>query len=396
MRADPQQIDGRCGRRARIATGRIAAGMLAFSLLATGVAAQEIIDSTGVPGLTIDDETTHTYSVRASGIGTFADRTITRRFSAPIQDIKVTVVGGQADDIGYVGSLLVTNVAPRCGGVSAVVAPVDVTSQVTVSGSEATLTLRAQENCCCVTGWGSATQGDRADARLHWEVTLGDAEEYEVNLTTFIRQPWVPGLPPFHICRPGRIMPRRLFFDGDGRGFDFGAASFRSRQLVTLVTDEDVDADGIVDGSEQNLVGETKAYASDALDDGVIDENDDDELLHDCSLLHDRDRASNADMSVVSVRPPSGGSVEVRLLGGPGNPLARPHCDIDWDLSLEITDDGTTKSYRLTGTHDGFPDYELYVNGQPIYLYDAGAAGRDLSALCAGRDVSVQQTGSLP
>src|SRR5581483_721754 len=33
----------------------------------------------------------------------------------------------------------------------------------------------AQENCCCVTGWGSATQGDRANARFRWQVTLAGA-----------------------------------------------------------------------------------------------------------------------------------------------------------------------------------------------------------------------------
>lgn len=135
----------------------------------------EIIDSTHLEG-PIDDFTTHTYSVRASGIGTFADRTIVRRFSAPITELRVTIVEGDADDIGFVGSLLVTDVRPRCAGVGGVQAPVDVTSQVTVSGSEAGLTLRAQENCCCVTGWGSATQGDRRDARLHWEVTFGGPE----------------------------------------------------------------------------------------------------------------------------------------------------------------------------------------------------------------------------
>lgn len=390
MRGSTTEKSGRRGRKRMIA-----AGVVVLSLAATTLTAQEVVDSTGLPGPTIDDETTHTYSVRAAGIGTFADHTITRRFSAPIQDLKVTVVGGQADDIGYVGGLLVTNVAPRCAGVSAVVAPVDVSSEVTVDGSEATLTLRAQENCCCVTGWGSATQGDRADARLHWEVTLGETDEYRVNVTTFIRDPWVIGL-RHNVCFPGRSLPRRLYFDGDGRGFDPAAESYRTRQLVTLVTDEDVDADGIVDGSQQNLVGETKSYASDALDDGVIDEEDDDGILNDCSLLHDRDTAHNGDMTVTSVQPVAGGTVLVRLRGGPGNPLLRVHCDIDWDFTLEITDDGTSKSYRLSGFHDGFPDYEVYIDDRPIYLHDAAAAGNELSALCRGRDVRVQRTGTLP
>lgn len=357
------------------------------------LAAQEVIDSTHLPGPAIDDETSHTYSVPAAGVGTFADRTITRRFSAPIQELRVTVVGGQADDIGFVGSRLVTNSVPRCAGISSVGAPVDVSDQVTIDGAEATLTLRAQENCCCVTGWGSATEAGRADARLHWEVTLGGEEQYEVELTSFIRAPWIEG-PPVPRCRFEDERPRPLIFDGDGRGFQAGAASYRTRQTATLVTDEDVDADGLV--SHENLVGETLAFAQDALADGRIDESDEDGILLDCHLLHDRDTASNADMSVQSLGPVSNGTVRIRLSGGPGNPLVRFSCDIDWNLSLTLTDDGTATSYQLVGNHDGFPAYEVYVDGHAIYRYDPGAADRGLMSLCGGRDVSVQESGTLP
>jgi len=360
------------------------------SLGAAPLAAQEIIDSTGLPGPTIDDETTHTYSVGASGIGTFADHTITRVFAAPIDEITVTIVDGRADDIGYVGSLLVTNIVPQCSDVSTVVAPVDVTSEVTVDGNEATLTLRAEENCCCVTGWGSATQGDRADARLHWEVTIGEAEEYEVSFTSFIPAPFVLG-PRFATCN-GDFGRQRLYFDGDGRSFSEEAGSYRTRQKFTLVTDEEVDEDGIV-GTVQNLVGTTKSYAEDALAGTELME---DELLNDCHLLHDEATAGNGDMSVVSLAPVSDGTVRVRLRGGPGNPLVRPHCDIDWNLVLEIHDDGETTTYSLTGSHDGFPAYEMYVNGTAIYTYDPAAAGRGLSALCIGGNARVSESGSLP
>lgn len=121
----------------------------------------------------IDDFTEHTYSVRSSGIGTFADRLVERTFDEPISEICVTIVAGDADDIGYVGALQVTNTPARCAGVGRVQEPVDVTDEVTVEGDRASLLLRAEENCCCVTGWGSATQGDRLDARLHWQVSLG-------------------------------------------------------------------------------------------------------------------------------------------------------------------------------------------------------------------------------
>jgi len=122
---------------------------------------------------TINDFTEYTYAVPAGGIGSFADFPVTRTFPAPIGSLQLFIVGGRADDIGYVGSRLVTNVPAMCADVGTVTSVQDVTDQVTISGDTATFVLRAQENCCCVTGWGTATQGDRANARFQWVVTLG-------------------------------------------------------------------------------------------------------------------------------------------------------------------------------------------------------------------------------
>jgi hypothetical protein len=354
----------------------------------------EIIDSTGLSG-PIDDFTSHTFVVGAGPIGSFAERTVIRRFASPIDSIRVTVVDGDADDIGFVGTLLVTDVKPRCAGVGRVLAPVDVTSAVTVTEAEASLVLRAQENCCCVTGWGSATQGDRRNARLHWEVTLREAE-YKVELTTFIPADHLEG--PFNAtCGQGRNR-QRLFFEGDDRGFGFGASSFRSRQRVTVVADENVDADGIKDGSVENLVGETRSYAPDALADGQLDAADDDGILNDCVLLHDRDTADASDMSVEPFLTPSNGIVAVLLRGGPGNPLVRPSCDIDWNLNLQLREEGGATNYVLSGVHDGFPAYELYVNGHEIYRFDPGPGPfsfADLLRLCVF-PVTVLKVGTLP
>lgn len=157
-------------------------GILVWLGTIPGAVAQcpETIDSTGNTASQIDDFTEHTYSVPAGGVGTFADCTITRNFANPIQSLTLTIVGGRADDIGFVGGLQVTDAPPACSDVSTVVAPVNVTSQVTINGASATFVLRAQENCCCSTGWGSATQGDRPNARMHWQVTF---QGHDVQLT---------------------------------------------------------------------------------------------------------------------------------------------------------------------------------------------------------------------
>jgi hypothetical protein len=137
--------------------------------------APQSIDSTSLFSDTVDDYTEHTYVAPAGPIGSFADCQITRAFAAPVKSVKLTLLSGTADDIGYVGDLLVTpdsQGTPPCAGVGHVTSSVDVSGQVAIMGNTATLTLRAQENCCCVTGWGEDTDSSRSNARLHWQVEL--------------------------------------------------------------------------------------------------------------------------------------------------------------------------------------------------------------------------------
>lgn len=128
-------------------------------------------------------ETTHTYSVSAGGRGTFANLRVVRTFAKPVEKVKLTIIGGQADDIGYVGNTIVTFTPAACAGVGAVVSPVDVSDQVTIEGNNVSFLLRAQENCCCRTGWGSATEAGRADARFRWEVTYKNDKSARITAT---------------------------------------------------------------------------------------------------------------------------------------------------------------------------------------------------------------------
>ncbi|MDQ6799703.1 MAG: D-alanyl-D-alanine carboxypeptidase family protein [Acidobacteriota bacterium] len=123
----------------------------------------------------IDDFTQYTYSVRSAGVGSAASFQVTRTFNAPIVSLHLYIVAGSADDYGFVGSKLVTDVAGMCQGVGSVTGVQEVSDQVTITGDTASFTLVAVENCCCNTGWGSATQGDRTDATFEWVVTLAGA-----------------------------------------------------------------------------------------------------------------------------------------------------------------------------------------------------------------------------
>jgi hypothetical protein len=40
---------------------------------------------------------------------------------------------------------------------------------------------------------------------------------------------------------------------------------------------------------------------------------------------------------------------------------------------ITVTIDFRTMTYKLTGAHDGFPNYEMYINRQRIHHYEHGA-----------------------
>lgn len=129
---------------------------------------------------TVDDITTYSYAQGFAGIGSEADLPVSRTFPGRIVSLVLTIIDGKADDIGFVGNIQVTNQFPQCRDVGAVTAPVDVSSQVAISGNTASFLLRAVENCCCSTGWGPATQGDRPPATFHWQVTY-ETEQCDAN-----------------------------------------------------------------------------------------------------------------------------------------------------------------------------------------------------------------------
>ncbi|HEX2095203.1 MAG TPA: DUF3238 domain-containing protein [Longimicrobiaceae bacterium] len=222
------------------------------------------------------------------------------------------------------------------------------------------------------------------------------AGEFEINLTTFIPGNNLKSIAPWHYLACGHSGGAGMYFEGDTRGFDPNATSFRTRQTVTVVPDGTLDPDGLKDGtSPANLTGTTRAYAPDALP--ILDAADDDGILGDCTLLHDVGQASTGAMSVAVTRTGSW-SVRVRLAGSAANPLVAAAPAIDWDLMLDLDVGAGTPQWQLTGLEDGFPAFELYVNGTPIYQRNAPPpySTGDLNKLRphAG-DVRVNRSGTL-
>ena len=190
---------------------------------------------------------------------------------------------------------------------------------------------------------------------------------------------------------------RDLFFAGDDRGFHPAAPSYRLRQLVTVIPDQALDPDGMQEGSIRNLAGEVRAYAEDAMADGIIDDVDEDGVSDDCRLFH-RAHLAETDHMNVSVTRTGPKSVLIRLSGTLDSPLAGPAevlGAIDWDFTLTLDNSAEPGVWTLSGAHDGFPAYEIYINGQPVYQHDPGPApydfAKDVRKLLPPLDIAVMQ-----
>lgn len=203
----------------------------------------------------------------------------------------------------------------------------------------------------------------------------------------------IPRGVPFAFGEPTGL--RRIYFAGDNRGFGPDASSYRLRQAVTVIPEASRDADGLSEGSVLNAAGELRAFAEDAMADGVIDAADEDGAANDCTLFQRAYRPETDAMSVTVTRT-GPNTVAVRLAGTLDTPLAGPARvlgALDWDLTVTIEKRGEQAFYTVSGAHDGFPAWELYINGSPVYEMDPGPPpyrfGRDLRKLLPPLDTRV-------
>lgn len=71
------------------------------------------------------------------------------------------------------------------------------------------------------------------------------------------------------------------------------------------------------------------------------------------------------------------------------NPLISVAPPINADLNLYLKREGDMLRCFVDGEHDGFPAYELYVNGVLIYCHDPIAAGKSPASLFGQGDIKV-------
>lgn len=186
-------------------------------------------------------------------------------------------------------------------------------------------------------------------------------------------------------------------FEGDNRTFNKNATSFRCRQKVTVVPVESLNASGLKPGSIENLVGTTRKYdpATSLDSQGNLTAAARADMVQGPPMMLEYGVASNADMHV-SVTRSGARRLRVMLQGSAANPLVFSAPAIDWNIIIDIdaTDRGRPK-YTVTGSHDGFPAYELYLFDQRIYAYDPVAAGETPLALFPPMDKTAGSSGDI-
>ena len=215
---------------------------------------------------------------------------------------------------------------------------------------------------------------------------------FTITFATFIPADHLlgPGIHPQSYA--GSFPPMRLAFASDGRGFDVDAKSFRAKQVVTVIPDQNDDADGLLGCSKQNFGGITEAFEAErALADGRIDVADRTQTA--CARkIKLAEIAVKTDGMIINdpVRlAPNRVFVRLRTTraGGPRNGLIAGSPSIDWDIGITIDTSGPEPIYEVAGTWDGYPAAELYINRQLVLALmpgDRPGSSWDLPKLLPG------------
>jgi hypothetical protein len=174
-----------------------------------------------------------------------------------------------------------------------------------------------------------------------------------------------------------------VYYGGDGRSFDYAAAPNRSR----IYMQAKVDPNSAAPTSTTQRIGRSHWYRSSSIAGAGTGA-----CYKTTASAASAGSATASDENVrTTVSHPSANVTQLHMEMHAKNPLfslgAAPDIDSVVDIFIEYSVVGGKKvpqRYRWKGWHDGFPAYELYINGQPIRTYDPIAAGRGPGSLFPG------------
>jgi hypothetical protein len=176
------------------------------------------------------------------------------------------------------------------------------------------------------------------------------------------------------------------WFAGDVRALGEPGSS---RMAIDVRLDLDA-PDGI--GDVQVTIGETVSYAH---RDVVASDDGCGAALVPGALASDRDTASDDGVAAwgtwLSRSDEHTGILRVSFLASASNPLEplAPEADVTFDVDLDVRG-GQIFEVRAQGQHDGYPSYELMLDGRILYGYDSDAAGKGPLAMFPPLDVDAE------
>ncbi|MFN6535511.1 MAG: hypothetical protein RM021_003960 [Nostoc sp. EkiNYC01] len=203
------------------------------------------------------------------------------------------------------------------------------------------------------------------------------ASSLEISLKTFIPSPAVALYPA-----PGASIPIGLF-GADDRGFDYNGKTFRSFQSIVIEPNNPIGKfkiRGWGQSTGYQVSDGTRLGIPDwwwKLKSGAIPVNKQRLVVSD----------SNNKISVVPIDT-STTKVTFFLKGNnPANTLPiNPDIDAVINVFVRKVPGSSTIQYKIQGGHDGFPAYEIYINGANVYKYDPVAARKSPFDLFGGPD----------
>lgn len=188
---------------------------------------------------------------------------------------------------------------------------------------------------------------------------------------------------------------------GDDRDFSSTSKEYRVLQQVTLIPSKALDEDGVMDGSTVNLHGLTAVYelgssvnpetgrlTQRARSESLIESNKGVPYMIDYGKL-------GAVSAVLPMPRPGSSTSDVHLDGLVFDPLVVGDCPLVWDLRVLVSVLSPSKPVaRVEGTHGGFPAFDLYIDGQPVYQWKP-PAGETAERLCKPGSVEQVDTGLI-
>ena len=191
---------------------------------------------------------------------------------------------------------------------------------------------------------------------------------------------------------------------GDDRGASSTSQEYRLAQKVTVIPSRALDPDGIDESTIANLAGdwvnyergssvnpETGRLTLQAKSEWLVEADKGVPYMVDYATFNAEDYAS----ITPGERP--GASAAVALFRGSAPYLLIPgFCPFEWDF--EVTIDASVPAaptVTVEGWHRDMPGYEIYVDGQPVYLWQP-PAGSPFEQWCMFREKVDVYTGPLP